>query len=153
MKKDNISFDIENAKILMENLKLNILKDEPNVIKESKKKHAIFYGCYDWHSSVHSFWSMVKLIRLFPSTSKEYLQFLKELFTIENIKKELQSIKEYDSNWELPYGFCWFLKLMGELERWSLESEEAKKIKENLSILESYILEKVNHFSFFFFFF
>lgn len=25
-----------------------------------------FYGCYDWHSSVHGHWLLVRLVRLFP---------------------------------------------------------------------------------------
>src|SRR5215469_8708442 len=25
-----------------------------------------FYGCYDWHSSVHGHWLLVRLIRTFP---------------------------------------------------------------------------------------
>src|SRR5881227_3735471 len=25
-----------------------------------------FYGCYDWHSSVHGHWLLVRLTRLFP---------------------------------------------------------------------------------------
>ena len=25
-----------------------------------------FYGCYDWHSSVHGHWLLVRLARLFP---------------------------------------------------------------------------------------
>src|SRR5229473_1786832 len=26
-----------------------------------------FYGCYDWHSSVHGHWLLVRLIRTFPN--------------------------------------------------------------------------------------
>ena len=25
-----------------------------------------FYGCYDWHSSVHGHWLLVRLVKLFP---------------------------------------------------------------------------------------
>src|ERR1039458_5364364 len=25
-----------------------------------------FYGCFDWHSSVHGHWLLVRLLRLFP---------------------------------------------------------------------------------------
>ena len=27
-----------------------------------------FYGCYDWHSSVHGHWLLVRLARLYPDT-------------------------------------------------------------------------------------
>src|SRR5262245_24257110 len=29
--------------------------------------HPAFYGCYDWHSSVHGHWMLARLIRLFPA--------------------------------------------------------------------------------------
>src|SRR5215831_13554064 len=28
-----------------------------------------FYGCYDWHSSVHGHWLLVRLVRTFPDAS------------------------------------------------------------------------------------
>ena len=28
--------------------------------------HPAFYGSYDWHSSVHGHWMLVRLLRLFP---------------------------------------------------------------------------------------
>ena len=32
-----------------------------------RELHPAFYGCYDWHSSVHSHWMLVRLLRLFPA--------------------------------------------------------------------------------------
>ena len=29
-------------------------------------KHPVFYGHFDWHSSVHGHWMLVRLLRLFP---------------------------------------------------------------------------------------
>lgn len=31
-----------------------------------KVYHPAFYGCYDWHSSVHGHWMLVRLLKLFP---------------------------------------------------------------------------------------
>ena len=28
--------------------------------------HPAFFGCYDWHSSVHGHWMLVKLLKEFP---------------------------------------------------------------------------------------
>ena len=28
-----------------------------------------FYGCYDWHSSVHGHWLLVRLVRSFPDAA------------------------------------------------------------------------------------
>src|SRR5690242_3124148 len=31
-----------------------------------RKLTPAFYGCYDWHSSVHGHWLLVRLVRAFP---------------------------------------------------------------------------------------
>src|SRR3954454_2310342 len=35
-------------------------------IKAPRELTPAFYGCYDWHSSVHGHWLLVRLMRLFP---------------------------------------------------------------------------------------
>src|SRR5215472_4053369 len=52
-------------------------KEYPNKIAHSMNSDAdvkpprqltpSFYGCYDWHSSVHGHWLLVRLVRLFPT--------------------------------------------------------------------------------------
>ncbi|MDP5036276.1 MAG: DUF2891 domain-containing protein, partial [Alishewanella sp.] len=37
---------------------------EPSVV------HPIFYGCFDWHSAVHGYWSMVTLLKQFPELAQ-----------------------------------------------------------------------------------
>src|SRR6516162_142854 len=34
-------------------------------VKPPRELTAAFYGCYDWHSSVHGHWLLVRLARLF----------------------------------------------------------------------------------------
>src|ERR1043166_3080861 len=51
-------------------------KEYPNKIAHSlnsdadvqppRKLTPAFYGCFDWHSSVHGHWLLVRLTRLFP---------------------------------------------------------------------------------------
>src|SRR3989440_9919873 len=51
-------------------------KDYPNKIAHALNSDAdvkppreltpAFYGCYDWHSSVHGHWLLVRFARLFP---------------------------------------------------------------------------------------
>lgn len=31
--------------------------------------HPSFYGCFDWHSSVHGHWMLVRLINIYPNLS------------------------------------------------------------------------------------
>ena len=36
--------------------KLNQTLNDPSQIKQPKALHPAFYGCFDWHSSVHGHW-------------------------------------------------------------------------------------------------
>src|SRR5438874_5010071 len=35
-------------------------------VKPPRELTPAFYGCYDWHSSVHGHWLLVRFARLFP---------------------------------------------------------------------------------------
>src|SRR5580658_3882046 len=35
-------------------------------VKPPRELTPAFYGCFDWHSSVHGHWLLVRLTRLFP---------------------------------------------------------------------------------------
>ena len=36
------------------------------MLKSPSELHPAFFGCYDWHSSVHGHWMLVKLLKEFP---------------------------------------------------------------------------------------
>src|SRR3982751_6433495 len=38
-------------------------------VKPPRELTPAFYGCYDWHSSVHGHWLLVRLARLFSAAS------------------------------------------------------------------------------------
>src|SRR5262245_20203791 len=38
----------------------------PGDVQPPSKVHPAFYGCYDWHSSLHGHWMLARLLRLFP---------------------------------------------------------------------------------------
>ena len=46
----------------------HVTREQPNVIAHVSPKsvHPIFFGSYDWHSCVHSYWLLATLYRLFP---------------------------------------------------------------------------------------
>src|SRR5258708_37781054 len=35
-------------------------------VQSPKAVHPAFYGCFDWHSSVHGHWMLIRLLRLYP---------------------------------------------------------------------------------------
>src|SRR5258708_12196204 len=44
----------------------HVMNGAPEV-RSPRDLHPAFYGCFDWHSSVHGHWMMVRLLRRFPA--------------------------------------------------------------------------------------
>ena len=59
-------------------------------LKSPKELHPAFYGCFDWHSSVHGHWSMISLLKKFPKldNNAEIKRKLLEHISKENILKD-----------------------------------------------------------------
>ncbi len=85
--------------------------------------HPAFYGCFDWHSSVHGHWSVVYLLKNFKGLPREEeaRTLLNKNLTVENIQKEIEyfSMNKYTQNFERTYGWAWLLKLAEELYTWN----------------------------------
>jgi hypothetical protein len=99
-----------------------------------------FYGCFDWHSSVHGHWLLVRLVNTDPETPYRaaILAALSQSFTSENIAGELAYFQAPDrASFERPYGTAWFLQLMTELRQ--ADFAEAAGWVETLQPLESFI--------------
>ena len=53
--------------------------------------HPVFYGCFDWHSSVHGHWLLVRLLRtergqaITPELGSEIVSALDQSFTAEGV--------------------------------------------------------------------
>jgi hypothetical protein len=80
-----------------------------------------FYGCYDWHSSVHGHWLLVRAIRLFPDApfAAPAREALAQSLTPQNIAVEAAYLKaEGRASFERPYGLAWVLQLAAELRGW-----------------------------------
>jgi hypothetical protein len=80
-----------------------------------------FYGCYDWHSSVHGHWMLARLARTFPDAAfaAQAKQALAISLTPENLRREAEYIRgEGRESFERPYGLAWLLQLAAELHRW-----------------------------------
>jgi hypothetical protein len=95
--------------------------------------HPAFYGSYDWHSSVHGHWMLVRLLRLFPSLpeSAQIRKVLATHLTAKNLLTEAESFRRPNAqSFERPYGWAWLLKLALELHHW--EDEDARLWEKNL---------------------
>jgi len=91
-------------------------------VKGPKALHPAFYGCYDWHSSVHGHWMLVRLLKTFPSLpeSAQIRAALNANLTGENIRQEVAYMKQPNrQSFERTYGWAWALKLAEELHSWN----------------------------------
>ena len=110
-----------------------------------RKLTPAFYGCYDWHSSVHGHWLLVRLARSFPDAAfaEPAREALRRNLTAENLKLEAAYMRaEGRASFERPYGLAWLLQLIVELREW--DHPEAREMLANLRPLEEATLEKLN---------
>jgi hypothetical protein len=99
----------------------HVLSDE-NQVKPPKSLHPAFYGCYDWHSSVHGHWLLAHLLHIYPDLpeGREIRETLNANLTDDNIKVENDYFKAPGrQSYERPYGWAWLLKLSEELYSWN----------------------------------
>lgn len=116
-------------------------------IAQPNELHPAFYGCFDWHSSVHAHWSMVSLLKQFPDLKKAEAikETLQSNLSKENIIAEVEYFKkEHNKSYERTYGWAWVLKLSEELHTW--ESPMARELEENLKPLTNLIIERYKEF-------
>lgn len=114
---------------------------------EPHELHPAFYGCFDWHSSVHAHWSLVSLLKQFPDLKKSdaIREQLSKSLSEENIKTEVAYFNRQTSNtYERTYGWSWLLKLSQELHKW--DDTLAPKLEQNLQPLTDLILKKYSEF-------
>jgi Protein of unknown function (DUF2891) len=92
------------------------LVEGPGELRPPRELHPAFYGCYDWHSAVHTHWLLARLGRLFPSLLPAARTVLDEHLSAPNLAAELAYVSARP--WfERPYGIGWLLALAAELER------------------------------------
>ena len=120
----------------------NVVVDEASV-RTPKDMHPAFYGCFDWHSSVHGHWMLVKLLKDFPGNSadKRIREKLNQNLTEENLAAELAYFNEKQhKSFERTYGWAWYLRLAAELEGW--DDADGKRWREHLVGLEKLLVQR-----------
>jgi hypothetical protein len=103
----------------------------------------VFYGCFDWHSSVHGHWLLVRLLRLYPDAefADAATAALEKSFVAEKVALEVRYVTHVKrDSFERPYGVAWLLQLTAELREW--EDPRAKRWLAVLEPLESALVEK-----------
>lgn len=127
--------------------KLNQTLSGPQDLQGPASLHPAFYGCFDWHSSVHGHWMLVNLLRHFPDLAKttEIKAKLKENLTTDKILQEVAYFeKPQNASFERTYGWAWLLALAAELKLW--DDPLAAELSQNLSPLTELIVGKYHQF-------
>src|SRR5262252_8144981 len=93
-------FDMKSAERFASLALACVQKEYPNHISHTlnsdadvappRKLTPAFYGCYDWHSSVHGHWLLVRLVRTFPGASfvASAREALRQSLTADNLTQE-----------------------------------------------------------------
>jgi hypothetical protein len=91
--------------------------------------HPAFYGCYDWHSSVHGHWLLARLARLHSEApfAAPARAALAESLAPERVAAEVAYLQAPGrTSFERPYGLAWVLQLALELREWeAMETDSA----------------------------
>ncbi|WP_407554371.1 DUF2891 domain-containing protein [Streptomyces sp. Pv4-95] len=100
----------------------------PEDLVPPRSHHPAFYGSYDWHSSVHMHWLLVRLLRRCRDRvdHERVTEVLDAHLTPAHLAAEAAYLRAHPS-FERPYGWAWLLALTAECralggppgERWA----------------------------------
>jgi hypothetical protein len=108
-----------------------------------RQLHPAFYGCYDWHSSVHGHWMLVRLLRVLPDPPRA--QEIRAALGVNLTAGNLQAEKAYldqpnRRSFERMYGWAWLLKLAEELYTW--DDPDGREWSDNLQPLAGVFVDR-----------
>lgn len=109
--------------------------------------HPVFYGSFDWHSCVHSYWLLARSYRRFPDlpVSANIRCVIDQHFTVNNVAGELEYFASTaHRSFERPYGIAWLLMLASELAQHT--SEEGRRWFDVLSPLATNCVSRLRHY-------
>ncbi|MFM6832487.1 MAG: DUF2891 domain-containing protein [Novosphingobium sp.] len=98
--------------------KLDHVLDGPQDAQTPSALHPIFHGSFDWHSCVHGWWQVLRLVRLFPDLPEAAAVRARAdaILTEANFAVETAYLARPSARgFERPYGWAWALMLHGEM--------------------------------------
>lgn len=152
---EKMGFDVNDAMQFAKLALACVHKEYPNKISHNlnsdadvappRKLTPAFYGCYDWHSSVHGHWLLARLARTFPDApfAQPARAALRQSLTKENLEQESAYLRgEGRSSFERPYGLAWLLQLVAELREWN--DPQAREMATGLVPLEHAAVDRLS---------
>lgn len=113
-------------------------------VKPPRALTPAFYGCYDWHSSVHGHWLLARLAKDFPDApfAAQARAALARSLTAANIEVEAAYLRGAGrASFERPYGLAWLLQLAAELRGW--DDPQAREWSAALAPLEAESAQRI----------
>jgi hypothetical protein len=101
--------------------KLDHIMNDASEVLPPAGLHPAFFGSFDWHSSVHGHWMLIRLLQRFPDLPEAgaIRPALEVDLTAPNIAVELAYLERPNrASFERTYGWAWLLKLAEELHGW-----------------------------------
>jgi hypothetical protein len=105
--------------------------------------HPAFYGSFDWHSSVHGHWMLVRVLRRFADLPErqQIRDVLNKHLTAKNLRVEADYFQQKNrQSFERMYGWAWALKLAEELHGW--DDPQGKEWSKNMQPLEDMLVTR-----------
>ncbi|SFE69813.1 Protein of unknown function [Chitinophaga sp. CF118] len=102
--------------------KTGVVFSDSSLVTNPRNYHPAFYGCFDWHSSVHGHWMLVRLLKSFSALpqNQEIRTKLSQNLTAAHIQEEQQLFSNRENKgFERIYGWSWLLQLQRELLTWN----------------------------------
>ena len=87
-------------------------------VKPPRELTPAFYGCYDWHSSVHGHWLLVRLTRLsrMRRSPRRREPPWRATSPRPTSRAKRSTSPDGRASFERPYGLAWLLQLAAELQ-------------------------------------
>ena len=126
--------------------KLDHLMSSAADVERPAVLHPVFYGSYDWHSSVHMHWTLVRLLARFPRLpeAESIATRLDAHVTEAAVAAECAYLaRPGAASFERPYGWAWLLKLSEALHRAARDDPRAAAWRDRLQPLADAFVDRV----------
>ena len=127
--------------------KLSLMYTNESQIGRPQDHFPAFFGCFDWHSSVHGHWVLVRLLKQYPDmqNASHIRKAVANHFTAPKLAQEAGFFaKDEQKSFERMYGWAWLLRLVTELASW--EDHDAKVWRQNLAPLEKVLVRRIENY-------
>ncbi len=119
----------------------------PQDVQGPRALHPIFYGSYDWHSCVHGYWLVLRLIDRFPDLqeAQRIIAVVDQHFTEANVAGERAYLDlPHNRGFERPYGWAWLLALAAQVQ--SMKLPQAARWTKTIAPLTEAFVERFAEF-------